>query len=341
MVDTDLPGFSEGILYITITKSAVTGENPYRTQANVAFGGDITGTVGGTSVNTLITYATAGNTVASNFNSNNDRNSTKPQNPTLPNTITAGSFRVGNTYTIANTTGTTQLQWNTAAGTTGITYSNNSTFTAATVGAGTGTVSGETIDHTLNTDGSANISFEWIYTVLDSSENERKTSAQNIDGFIIYVRSSSTDAAAYTFGAKTYEETTYYVARDQRVFVLDGVPANLYYTFGVSAYRMVDTDIDPTGIKSSDIVKSTLAGENPYRPSATVAFAGDITGTVNSMAVATLIERANAGNTVATNFNTNNDNNGTTPTSPGIPSGGAAIDHTINTDGKRESSSTK
>jgi hypothetical protein len=53
--------------------------------------------------------------------------------------ITAGSFVVGTKYVIKVLTGTTQVQWNTAAGTSGVTYAIGSYFVAAAVGAGTGT----------------------------------------------------------------------------------------------------------------------------------------------------------------------------------------------------------
>jgi len=52
--------------------------------------------------------------------------------------VTAGSFVVGYRYNIVSLGTTTQLQWNTAAGTSGVTYAVGSTFTAAAVGAGTG-----------------------------------------------------------------------------------------------------------------------------------------------------------------------------------------------------------
>ena len=55
-------------------------------------------------------------------------------------TITSGSFEVGKTYTITSLGGNSQAEWNTAAGTSGVTYAVGSTFTAATVGvSGTGT----------------------------------------------------------------------------------------------------------------------------------------------------------------------------------------------------------
>ena len=57
----------------------------------------------------------------------------------LPNNnINAGSFIVGTKYKITTFTGTSQAQWNTAAGTSGVTYAIDSIFTAAAAGAGTG-----------------------------------------------------------------------------------------------------------------------------------------------------------------------------------------------------------
>ena len=58
---------------------------------------------------------------------------------TIDNSVTAGSFVVSQFYQIIALGSTTNAQWNTLAGTTGITYAVGSTFTAATVGTGTGT----------------------------------------------------------------------------------------------------------------------------------------------------------------------------------------------------------
>jgi len=58
----------------------------------------------------------------------------------VPTATTAGSFVVGIKYTIATLgTTTTQANWNTIAGTSGVTYIAGSIFTAATVGTGNGT----------------------------------------------------------------------------------------------------------------------------------------------------------------------------------------------------------
>jgi hypothetical protein len=174
---------------------------------------------------------------------------------------------------------------------------------------------GTAVDHTINTDGSADISFEWNYTYSDSFGV-----ANNIDGFIVYLY-SSTSSSPYTFGTTPALESTYPVNYDQRAIIFSGVAADKYYTFGVRAYRVVDSDVDSNQILFSSIVKSSAAGENPYQPSSSIAFAGNITGTVNSVAVATVT-------TAVFNFNSNNDRKSTTPATPTSVAFGTAIFNT-------------
>lgn len=131
---------------------------------------------------------------------------------------------------------------------------------------------GTAIDHVLQADGSADISFEWAWA---GSEGD-------IDGFLIVVRQSSS-AAAYTFGASPAEETAYTIPASKRAFIVFGTAANQYYTFGVQAYRSVDKDINAAGVIKSALVKSSRSDENPYRPSASVAFSGNVTGTINNI----------------------------------------------------------
>lgn len=160
------------------------------------------------------------NSVATNFNTRNDRISVTPANPVIANDGTA-------------------------------------------------------IDHTLNPDGSCNISFEWQYNVSGD--------AYNIDGFIIYVRSTSS-TESYIFGSTIAKEQLYNVSYDRTGFILYGVPVNQYYTFGVQAYRKVDADISSNGFLKSDIIQSQFIGtapnyadkENPYHPANTPAFSGNI-----------------------------------------------------------------
>lgn len=63
--------------------------------------------------------------------------------PVITNsTVSVGSFTIGKIYTIASMGTTTSTQWNTIAGTTGITYTVGSVFTAAIAGTGLGTGTG-------------------------------------------------------------------------------------------------------------------------------------------------------------------------------------------------------
>jgi len=151
---------------------------------------------------------------------------------------------------------------------------------------------GTAVDHTINTDGSADISLEWGHTGTGD--------AYNIDGFFFYMR-ASTSATAYTFGTTPSEETIYYMSYEKRAIIISSVAADKYYTLGVQAYRHVDQDINATGILKSSIIQPSLAAENPYRPSANVAFAGDITNTINGMPVATVTSTTDLVNNVVAN----------------------------------------
>jgi hypothetical protein len=124
-----------------------------------------------------------------------------------------------------------------------------------------------------NTDGSANITFKWDF--------EGSGDAYNIDGFIIYVRMTFSNTP-YVFGSMIAQEQTYYVSADKKNFVLYGAPANRWYTFGVQSYRKVDSDIHSSGYLKSNIAKVTEGeNQNPHRPSDTVDFVGNITGTID------------------------------------------------------------
>jgi len=142
---------------------------------------------------------------------------------------------------------------------------------------------GNAVDHSINTDGSCDISFEWLW-----SGNEA-----DIDGFIIYIY-ASTSSSAYSFGSAPASEQGFYIPASKRAFIYYGAAANQYYTFGVQAYRRVDTDINVNGIIKSNLVKPSLASENPYRPSSSVAFAGNVTGTIDGVSAATVQSNAAA-----------------------------------------------
>ena len=159
---------------------------------------------------------------------------------------------------------------------------NNTAITAPSIA-----TNGTAIDHVAQKDGSVDISFEWAW---GGDEGD-------IDGFLVFVRqsgSASEPAAStpYTFGTTPAEETVYTVPANKRAFVLFGVAADKYYTFGVQAYRAVDKAINAAGVIKSTLVKATGSGENPYRPSANVAFLGDVTGTIDGTLASTLVTNA-------------------------------------------------
>jgi hypothetical protein len=147
---------------------------------------------------------------------------------------------------------------------------------------------GTAIDHTLNTDGSSDISFEWNFSGSGD--------AYDIDGFIIYVYQNSS-SSSYNFGTTVASEQVFYVTPEKRAFILYGVPANKYYTFGVQAYRIVDTDVDSDNVLKSSIIQPSLGSENPYRPSSSVAFSGNITGTIDGESAEDVKDKVQSMNT--------------------------------------------
>lgn len=193
------------------------------------------------------------------------------------NTLPAGNVEfnfAGSTSKGGNATNTDKVGTQTAATVQAATVNFNARNDrkATTPAQATIPTDGSAIDHTLNKDGSANISFEWVFSGSGD--------AYDIDGFIIYVR-QQTASTAYTLGQMPNDEQIFYITPEKRAFIMYGVPAEMYYTFYVQAYRIVDQDINTSGVLKSTAVKSTASGENPYRPSATVAFSGEITGTIN------------------------------------------------------------
>jgi hypothetical protein len=147
---------------------------------------------------------------------------------------------------------------------------------------------GNAVDHVINTDSSANISFEWSWGGDEAT----------IDGFQVYWYASAS-ASVYVFGTDPANEYKYPVLPDCRAIVCPSVAANKYYTFGVRAYRKVDPDVATGGMITSTLVSPSLSSENPYQPSSSVAYAGDITGTLNGTAVATVVTNASTGATHA------------------------------------------
>lgn|GEM_PF-3307718 len=127
---------------------------------------------------------------------------------------------------------------------------------------------GSAIDHVSNKDSSVDISFEWEFTEDADSP---------INGFGVTVFSSDV-ATGHTPSLQT--DYVVQVDKSSRSFVLTGVTANKYYTFGVVAYRNVDSSINAEGIIRSTIATSSLITESPYRPSTNISYEGDIAGTI-------------------------------------------------------------
>lgn len=130
------------------------------------------------------------------------------------------------------------------------------------------------IQHTKNDDGSINLSIQWVYPFA----TESKTESVDIDGFLIYLYSSKTNEL-YTFGSTLGDETIISVTSDKRSYIFPSIPANLYYTLGVQAYRVVDTDIDVTGYIKSDIITNS----SPYLPEPLVQANMNVNGKLNGV----------------------------------------------------------
>lgn len=121
------------------------------------------------------------------------------------------------------------------------------------------TIIDSSLTHRENDDGSANLVIKWDYP--DWKETEKNE--HNIDGFLIYMYADTTDEP-YQFGSQMADETMVDVTYNVRTYTFPAVPANLYYTIGVRAYRRVDADINRDGILMSEIVylNSALAISN-------------------------------------------------------------------------------
>jgi len=146
---------------------------------------------------------------------------------------------------------------------------------ATAIPAPTIVTNGDAVDHAINTNGSADVSFEWAWSGTESQ----------IDGFEVMLY-ASTSSSAYTPGTSPAAETVVVVPANKRAFIALGLNPTHYYTWAVRAYRVVDPDINAAGVIYSSWTKPSLAGENPYQPASSVAFGGDVTGTVNGIPAA-------------------------------------------------------
>lgn len=145
------------------------------------------------------------------------------------------------------------------------------------------TSDGTAIDHTVNTDGSVDISFEWIaYSPLDTDL---------IDGYFVYVHADTSTTPWTDWYNDQKEFDVYTVPANKTAIILRSVAADLYYTFGIQAYRRVDYDIDASGIIDSGYVNHpSAAGEYPYQPLNHVPFNGMITGTIGNKSTSEIVD---------------------------------------------------
>lgn len=111
------------------------------------------------------------------------------------------------------------------------------------------------VTHEVNQDGSSNIFIKWIF---DGSDD-----AHDVDGFIVYAY-SSTSNTAYTLGTEASKERLYYFDATRREFALLNMISLRYFTFGIQSYRIVDGSVDSTGILKSNVVRINVAPDNPY-----------------------------------------------------------------------------
>lgn len=145
---------------------------------------------------------------------------------------------------------------------------------------------GTTVDHTLNSDGSSDISFEWGWAGEEA----------DIDGFAV-LHYQTTSSSVHTFGTSPKLEISYIMPASARSFILRGVAANRFHSFGVTAYRSVDKNIHPNGVITSDTVTPSLGSEYPYRPSSNVNFSGNVTGTIDGYSSGNVVSNAYSGAT--------------------------------------------
>lgn len=169
---------------------------------------------------------------------------------------------------------------------------------------------GTAVDHVLPGNGNADTSFEWGFPGVETG----------LDRFEVMVV-TRTSATAYTPGSVPALETVYSVPRHCRAFYAMGLPPTSYTTFAVRGVRVVDPDVHPNRQIVGAWAKPTAGGENPYRPDTQIAFAGNITGTVNGVAASSV-------SAAVLNFNARNDRDGSAVNAPTVSTSGTAVDHT-------------
>ncbi|WP_342501311.1 hypothetical protein NSQ11_06080 [Bacillus sp. FSL W7-1582] len=132
------------------------------------------------------------------------------------------------------------------------------------------TIGVKSVSNKVNENGSVDITVSWNYPTSDEDK-------YNIDGFIVHCY-PDTSSDTYLFGASLAKEQRISVRYDKRIATFTSQVPTKYFTFGVQAYRNVETSISSNGVLLSDIVQPQTPSENPYRPSTTVEIKGKVNG---------------------------------------------------------------
>lgn len=104
-----------------------------------------------------------------------------------------------------------------------------------------------------NLDASIDLTITWDFTV-----DATPTDAQNIDGFAVYLRTSTaTNSSSITESDLNTNIYEVYLTSEKRSHTFAGISSSYYYTAAIRAYRIVDDDIDSDGILYSSLVNTS------------------------------------------------------------------------------------
>lgn len=92
-----------------------------------------------------------------------------------------------------------------------------------------------------------------MFTAYNGSNGD----ALDIDGFLVYIHNGGTTEPTTAVDLTTVTKSIYTVDATRRSIVFTNLSADSYYTFGVQAYRSVDTSISSSGVLLSAIAKPT------------------------------------------------------------------------------------
>lgn len=183
----------------------------------------------------LYTVTTAGTT-----------GSSSPTHTTVATPVTAGAFVVGFKYKIITLGSTTQLQWNTAAGTTGVSYDVGSSFTAATVGSGSGTAT-----TTSATNGSTILT--WVGNPATGTAALKYGAGYSALPALTFSASQGLGATGYTVGVKS-EAKLVPILSDGNIVGVQIDDGGIGYTYanitvsGDGNFASIEADLSPGDI---------------------------------------------------------------------------------------------